>query len=167
LKAKAAKVTEFEDAQKSELEKAQEKAEAMRRDRDALAAKVNDKLIKAEIRMQAAQLGFTNPEDAYHLADIAGLEVDEDGNVKGAAEALQELAKNKPYLLKPEGQRPAPPKTDAGVGNAPAGGEALTAGEQSLIQLAANSGYAVDPERIRQFKANTRLVTANPSNNKQ
>ena len=53
------------------------------------------------------------------------------------------------------------------VQDAPVGGEALTPGMESLVQLAANSGYAVDPERVRQFKANARLVTTTPQTNKQ
>lgn len=164
LKAKASKVDEYENASKSELEKAQEKAEALKRDNQALANSVNDKLKKAEVRIQAAQLGFTNPEDAYHLADLSAVDVDADGNVKGVDEALKELVKTKPYLLRPASERPAPPKTDAGTGNVPSTAEALTPGMEIFAKLAEQSGFKVDLDKVREYKANARLVTAMPQN---
>ena len=48
------------------------------------------------------KLSFVDPEDAYTMckSKIEKLTIGDDGTVEGAIEILQELAKNKPYLLK-------------------------------------------------------------------
>ena len=120
-----------------------------------------DRIIKAEIRAQAAALGFNDPDDAYRSEVLAAVEMTDAGEVKGLAEALGELAKAKPYLLKPPSERPTPPKADAGVGNPPqAGGPVLTPGEQAAAHEAARLGYSIDMEKIRQRKAEARVVQA-------
>jgi hypothetical protein len=160
LKGKAAKVDAAEEANKSELEKAQEKLAAVQRERDTLAQATNDRLIRMETRVQAATLGFVNPDDAYHLADVSGISIDDEGNVKGVAEALAELAKVKPYLLKPDAPRPTPPRTDTGVGNPPTDLPGLTPGEEMLMREAAAQGITLDPEAIKKRKQQARVTTA-------
>ena len=48
------------------------------------------------------KLSFVDPEDAYTMckSKIEKLTIGDDGTVEGAIEILQELAKDKPYLLK-------------------------------------------------------------------
>lgn len=55
--------------------------------------------IRHAVEMSASRLGFHRPEDAHQLMDWAGVEVDEEGNVKGIEEALKALVKERPYLI--------------------------------------------------------------------
>jgi Spy/CpxP family protein refolding chaperone len=82
-----------------ELEDAQAEAE---RQAKTMELEVNEKLVRAEVRMAAATMQFVSPDDAYSLADLADVKVEEDGSVKGVDKALEKLAKDKPYLLKAE-----------------------------------------------------------------
>ena len=78
------------------------------------------RLIQAETRVAAATMGFVSPEDAYRLADLAEVVVDDDGSVSGVKKALEKLAKDKPYLL--DGKRDGSPGTPPRSGTrAPAG----------------------------------------------
>ena len=54
--------------------------------------------LRAAIERAAGLQGFVNPEDAWKLADLSGLEMGEDGKVKGLEEALKEILKTRPYL---------------------------------------------------------------------
>ncbi|MBN1815382.1 MAG: hypothetical protein JXA14_26355 [Anaerolineae bacterium] len=94
------RLEEQKEWQKLAEKRAQEVADAQR-ERDELSAAFTESLIRAEVRVQAAQLGFENPDDAYDLADLASVQVDiEKSDVEGIKEALEALAKEKPYLLK-------------------------------------------------------------------
>lgn len=94
------RLKELDDADKSELEKAQrdlkemqdrlEKAEAA-----ALSAKLSSEILKFP--------GYTwhDPEAVLKMVDMDTITVDaETGAVKGVNDALKKLAKDKPYLLK-------------------------------------------------------------------
>ena len=57
-----------------------------------------------QLRIQLAFVSNTkhqwkDPEAALKLADLSDVEIDDDGQVEGLDEALEELAKSKPYLL--------------------------------------------------------------------
>lgn len=64
----------------------------------------NDKtfkrLITAEVRVLASELGFADWEDALALADMKDVKEDDKGSITGVKEALEELAKKKPHLVK-------------------------------------------------------------------
>ena len=74
--------------------------------------------IRHAVEILAAEMGFQSPGDAFGLADLAGVKISEDGEVRGVKEALEKLVKDKPYLLKkahggigtprPTSQRTAP-----------------------------------------------------------
>jgi len=74
--------------------------------------------IRHAVEILAAEMGFQSPADAFGLADLAGVKISEGGEVQGVKEALEKLAKDKPYLLKkahggigtprPTSQRTAP-----------------------------------------------------------
>lgn len=105
---------EKKDARIAELERAQADWEAQDK---ARAAAINEKLIRAEVRLVAGQMGFKSPDDAYRLAELAGVEVGEDGSISGVKKALEELKKNKEYLLASEqgpGSPPNNPKKKSG-----------------------------------------------------
>lgn len=148
-----------EETELSELDKAKQRAADLEAQSKAQAEQVNAKLIKAEVRAVAGQMGFRDLSDAQ-LADLSEVEITDDGDVKGVKEALEALAKAKPYLLSGEPQKPAAPQTGGGQGNTPAsGGAVLTPGEQAAVQIAQSRGYAIDPEKVAARKAQTRVVT--------
>lgn len=63
------------------------------------------RLLTAEVKVlssnaEAADIHFTDWEDALSLADFTEVKEDEKGNLVGVKEALEALAKKKPHLLK-------------------------------------------------------------------
>lgn len=81
--------------------KEKEHAEALkqREAEEAALAKANERILKAEVRAQAASL-LADPTDALRFLDLDQFEVSDDGEVDGAAvrEAIEGLVKSKPYL---------------------------------------------------------------------
>lgn len=70
---------------------------------DAAIAGANEKLVSAEIRVQAAALSFVDVSDACALIDRTSIKVTDKGEVTGVKEALQALVKAKPHLVKQQG----------------------------------------------------------------
>ena len=76
--------------------------------------------IRSEIRVQAAGLGFADPDDAWRFIDADAIETDEDGEPKNARKLLEDLLKAKPYLARPSGNStnggpPPSPKPNGAV----------------------------------------------------
>lgn len=74
--------------------------EALERQAEAKAlARVNERLVKAEVRAAAAGK-LADPADAHRFLDLGQFEVDDDGNVDAdeVADAIDDLLKSKPYL---------------------------------------------------------------------
>ena len=93
--------------------------------------RIKTQAIRAEVRVMALKLGFHNPDDAASLADLSGVELADDGAVKGVEEALKKLLKERPYLA---GEKKPAPDIDAGQrggGNTP---EAIAAKQKELEQ---------------------------------
>jgi hypothetical protein len=110
LKAKAAKFDEIEAQNATELEKAIQKA-----DTDAradMSAKTNTRLVRAEVKALASAAGFHDPADAAVLLQgkFGDVKVTDDGDVdEDAVKALvEQLAKDKPHLVKTDNGRPPP-----------------------------------------------------------
>jgi hypothetical protein len=101
---------ELKGATQSDLEKAL--AAAKKEARTEVLSAANGRLIKAEVKAAAAALGFHNPSDAaVQLRDSFGdVKVSDDGEVDEAAvkALIEQLAKDKPYLVKTENGRPQP-----------------------------------------------------------
>jgi len=113
----ARKVQEFEDAQKSEVEKATAKAERL----EAAAAKATARAVKAEVRAAAAE--FADPEDAAAFLDLSTYTSD-DGEIDTEAISadLEALLERKPHLRRaaPADPKKPAPKPDPGQGARPA-----------------------------------------------
>lgn len=64
----------------------------------------NDKtfkrLLNAEVKVMANELGFADWEDAATLADLSDVKENDKGELEGVKESLEALAKKKPHLLK-------------------------------------------------------------------
>jgi thymidine phosphorylase len=58
------------------------------------------RLVNAEVKVVANELGFADWEDALALADMSQVKEDEKGNIVGVKEALEALKTKKPHLLK-------------------------------------------------------------------
>ena len=92
--------TQKKKANMDELEKAKfEKEEAEKKANDAI-DRANNSLIKSEIIAKSASLGIIDPDAAFSLINRSDIAIDKDGNISGVDEALNDLVKNKPYLLK-------------------------------------------------------------------
>ncbi|MFF1321445.1 hypothetical protein ACFVZZ_18765 [Streptomyces chartreusis] len=62
-------------------------------------ARVNERIVRAEVRAAAAGK-LADPADAYRFLDLTQFEVDDDGNVDAdeVSDAIEDLLKSKPYL---------------------------------------------------------------------
>ncbi|MER6603919.1 hypothetical protein [Streptomyces parvus] len=71
----------------------------MRQAETTVLARVNERLVRAEVRVAAAGK-LADPADAHRFLDLSQFEVDADGNVdtEEVAEAIDDLLKSKPYL---------------------------------------------------------------------
>lgn len=114
----ARKVQEFEDRDKSELDKATAKAERAAE----TAAKATARAVKAEVKALASD-AFADPTDADLLGDLSKY-VDSDGEIDTEAISadLDDLLERKPHLRKaaPGSQKKPAPKPDPGQGSRPA-----------------------------------------------
>ena len=77
--------------------RAKELLEASQKD---IADKTFKRLLAAEVKVLANELGFADWEDAHALADLSKVKEDDKGNLTGVKEALEELLKKKPHLGK-------------------------------------------------------------------
>jgi hypothetical protein len=114
LDEKLKRLEEFEKAEAerqkaamSEAERLQaEKEEATKRAEEASekATKAqeaaNQRIINTEIKSIARSLNANDPADVLALLDKAGVEIDDDGNVQGAEEAVKALKEAKPWMFK-------------------------------------------------------------------
>lgn len=95
----AKKAKEAEEQSKSDLDKEKDRANRLEAEKASIVEAANNRLISAELKVYAAQAGIVDPDAAVTLADRNGVSVEDDGSIKGAKEAIDDLAKNKPYLL--------------------------------------------------------------------
>ena len=100
IKAKAARLDEIEEANKSELEKARSAAEKAEAERDAAKAEAAQVRLKSAVIARASGMNFIDPEDAFALLPKDGLSLSADGSVEGLEDGLKALAEAKPHLLK-------------------------------------------------------------------
>jgi hypothetical protein len=99
LKAKAAKLEELEEASKSELEKAQAKADKALKDSEAAIERANKRLVEAAILAEATAQKAIKPEHLHRLVDTGEVTVGDDGQVTGAKEAVEGFLKANPEYV--------------------------------------------------------------------
>jgi len=115
-KLKEADLSEQEKLTKriAELEQAQADWDAQAKAREM---EVNERLLRAEVRVLAAALNFIDPEEAWKLADLTDATFGEDGKIEGVKKPLEKLAKDKPHLIQQAasggGSPPNKPKAQA------------------------------------------------------
>lgn len=99
LKDRAARLQELEDAQKSELEKAQERAVQLEKQAADAAARAQDAVLRSAVVAEAARKNVVDPDAAVALLNKESLVLGDDGAPTNIAEAMDELLKAKPYLV--------------------------------------------------------------------
>lgn len=126
LKAAEKRAAELETADKqrqkaalSEVDRLKAEAAEAKALADKHAGKVRELSLRQVFRdeAEAQKLKFATAQaaaDAFALLDAEGIEINEDGNVKGMDKALKELAKLRPYLFVRE--QPASNDAAAGMG---------------------------------------------------
>lgn len=154
LKARAEKLREYEDAQKSEMDKLTERLAGLEKERDATRAEAEQArqeaqamLIKSALIAEAGKAGAIRPEDAYLLTDLSTITLGEDGAVIGAEEAVKTLIESGrlPLVGKPKA-----PSLDSGAGGGqPAQDKALKLTDE---ELAIAQKMGVKPEDYQKFK---------------
>lgn len=117
-------------------------------DPDTLLAEANRRLIEAEIIVAATAAGYADPHDAVTLAANA-VNINSDGQVEGATEAVAALLEQKPYLAGQTQPRFTVPG-DGGAGGPPlitrealkemTPGEVNRARKQGLLDHLTNPG---------------------------
>lgn len=94
----------------------------LEREQAAYQRERQERTLKYETMLAASRLGIVDPEVAYKLLDLAGIEFDEDGTPRNIEAALKELLKAKPYLAAQpaasSGSPTNPARTGAGASDA-------------------------------------------------
>jgi hypothetical protein len=147
---KAAELTETERLQAQNAEAERKVTEATEARDKALAA-ANSRVIKAEFRLLAKEAGIRGDalDDAFKLADLSDVKVDEDGNVEGVADVITALKAAKPYLAEVK-------KEPRDIGGGSGGGEPKPDKTKEQL-LAAAAEKAKRSGKIEDQVAYTRL----------
>lgn len=127
LKALIKAAKDKQDADKTELKKAQDALTTATQKATAAEQQLQAKVLELAISQEATRQGFIDPADAVLLSDRASLKINDDDTVSGVEEAVKKLAESKPHLLKQAGGvgKPALPSLGAtqpaGSGQKPSG----------------------------------------------
>lgn len=143
------------EAQLSEQQKLEKRNADLQKSLDDTLKSHQEYKINAEVRLQAAQLGFADLSDAMRLLDLTAIEYDQDGAPSNVKNLLSQLLKAKPYLA----GKPATQPSSGGATNPP---RSITSGQaevtDAFIASLTPSAYAeLSPDmklRISQFMTN-------------
>ena len=93
------KARDTEEASKSELQKAQERAAELEKRIEAEAAMRKEMATSHEVATTANKLGIVDSDVAYRLIDKESIEYDDKGKPSNIEALLKKLPQDKPYLL--------------------------------------------------------------------
>ena len=118
LKRQAAEYQKLEDAKKTEIEKANERATAAEREKAERENELKTERTRNAVFAVASELSFVNPSVAHRLVDPSDLEYDDAGRPQkeSVKKALEALAQSDPYLvgkLRPRGDGGGGPRGGA------------------------------------------------------
>lgn len=133
------RLKEIEDKDKDEQTKTQERVQELESDVTSLREQ-NQKLAVENAFLKENTYAWQSPEVALRLADLSSVEIDKDGKVVGLKAALDKLAKDNPFLLKPKDEG----DDKGGSGKPPASGDAPGS------RRGAGGDANADKERLRQ-----------------
>ena len=112
LEAFEAAEAERKTAEMTETQKLQARLDKLEAEKTQTVAQANERIITAELKAQAAAQGFTDLDYAVFKVR-AKVTLTEAGDVEGAEDALKELAKASPALVKKAGAAPLNPGNPA------------------------------------------------------
>lgn len=96
-----AKVVEFENAGKSEVERANQRAIDLEKERDALHAQVRQLQLRSAVAERARTAGAVLADDLYRFIDTDAVETDDSGNPTNIDQIIADLKQTKPALFGP------------------------------------------------------------------
>lgn len=92
------KAREHEESEKTELQKAVEKAAQLEKERESWQSRQKETAAQYDVALKAAKLGIVDPDAAWKLLDRSELQYDADDKPSNTELLLQGLLKEKPYL---------------------------------------------------------------------
>lgn len=98
LKTKAAEFDKLADAQKTDLQKATDRAAELERQNADLTRQVQESKVTAAIASAAGAKGIVDADAASKLLDWAAIQYDQDGRPSNLDALLDDLVKARPYL---------------------------------------------------------------------
>jgi DNA-binding helix-hairpin-helix protein with protein kinase domain len=104
---KRAEMTELE-RYKADLEKALNERQTFEQELEKLRESVRQERIKNAFITAATNANIAYIDDAYRLADLSAVTIDEDGNVVGMEDVIKALVEHKPFLLAQAKKEPKP-----------------------------------------------------------
>lgn len=152
LKSKAAKFDELEEKNKDELTKANDRATAA----EARATKAEERAQQLSKRTAvvaaAVRAGAVDPDAVFALIDSDAVTIGDDGQVKGADDAVKDLLEAKPYLVgKADG------KTNAGGGKSGSADGGARGNGDGKKQLSRDDLASMTPKQIEQARRDGQL----------
>lgn len=148
LKTRASKLDEIEAAQKTELEKAQERTAQLEKQAADATQLAADNALRAAVISEAARKNVVDPDAVLAMLDKSLLELDDSGAPKNLSDAIDSLLQAKPYLA---GTRPTTGSADLGARGSSAPGQLS---REDISALSAAGKHA----EILQAKAEGRLA---------
>lgn len=134
---------ERKDAELSETERLKKQLAEAKEQQNVLIAKNTETQIRAAVERTAATMRFHDPADAYALADLSVVTMDEDGKISGVNDALKALAKAKPHLVRTE----QPANLNAGDG-APTNGSHAWYEQRGLTKEEQAARLGINPKYL-------------------
>jgi hypothetical protein len=142
---KESQLSEAERIQR-QIEEAEEAAKRAQEERDKALAEARSTLIRAEFIAEAGKQGAKHPGDAFSLADLSGVEVN-DGVVEGVEAAVKALIESERLPLR---GKPLAPNLDAGAGGAERPGEKPVSLTREELEIASN--LKLTPQEYAEWK---------------
>jgi hypothetical protein len=104
---KRAEMTELE-RYKADLEKALNERQTFEQELEKLRESIKQERIKNAFITAATNANIAYIDDAYRLADLSAVTIDDDGNVVGIEDVIKALVEHKPFLLAQAKKEPKP-----------------------------------------------------------
>jgi hypothetical protein len=104
---KRAEMSEIE-RYKADLEKALNERQTFEQELEKLRESVKQERIKNAFITAATSANIAYIDDAFRLADLSAVTIDDDGNVVGIEDAIKTLVEHKPFLLAQAKKEPKP-----------------------------------------------------------
>jgi len=100
LEALRAEAKKHQDAELSETDKLRKRVAELELQEVESQRERQERIVRYEVMLAAQKMNLVDPDAAYKLLDLTGLEFGDDGSVKDIETALKELIKARPYLVK-------------------------------------------------------------------